>query len=323
MRPGGGVAASRGKSVSMGRASVEPNPTRRASSKAQAVGAWTAGVVDSDGCVSIKRNGPYYYVSVVVAQSGEDSPMLHRLRSEFGGSISRRKKRPGKSSPSYSWQVVGLDAHRLLRRISPYLLLKRDQALLAMKFRDFVGRAGLSLTDAQRCGQRALHQAIAEAKKDGPDVEQARMMAAALPEPLFEAWVAGLVDGDGCIGIRVSQGRYFTERVSVGQPVEGRGLLELLAEIFGGSVALRRRKNRPDFYQWDIHGPRASAMLKRVAPHLLQKQKQSALVLQYRETVERSQKRRTEDVIHRQRSLYEEARALNRHGTRPVIATSA
>lgn len=292
----------------------------RSASGEPLVNAWAAGVIDSDGCISIKKNGTYYYVSVVVAQSGDAPPMIARLQAHFGGSVSERRTRSFLSTERcWSWQVVGLAAEHFLRSVTPFLLLKRKQAALAQEFRSHVGTPGRPRTETQISGQQSLYDAIALAKGVGPTADEVRMQVRRLAPDAFAAWAAGLIDGDGSIGIAVMQGRYYTERVTVGQPTEGHGALLVLAEEFGGNVSERRREGRPPFFHWSVHGPRANNLLRHVRPHLVQKAEQADVVLRYRATVQAPGKRRTPELRRQQDALHALARELNRYGRRSTV----
>lgn len=104
---------------------------------------WAAGVVDSDGCITIKRSKPdkygarYYRLMIVVAQCGdhEIAPVIKLLRDTFCGSVQHREGK-GHRRAMWHWAVASMNAEIVLRKIQPYLIGKQDQALAALEYRD-------------------------------------------------------------------------------------------------------------------------------------------------------------------------------------------
>lgn len=107
--------------------------------------AWFAGFFDADGCVSIARkaargrNLETFSLACQIAQI--DTNPLMRFHERFGGSVrpdGRRETRVG--NPVYMWSVVSRDAEAFLMAVTPFLVLKRGRAELALEFRKlFVG----------------------------------------------------------------------------------------------------------------------------------------------------------------------------------------
>lgn len=97
---------------------------------------------------------------------------------------------------------------------------------------------------------------------------------------MTDAYAAGLIDGEGCIGIAHSNG-VFSARVDVGMTSKARGLLDALRREYGGMI----RNSRPGTAQWDaaecwtLHGSAAAPFLERVAPHLQLKAEQARIAL--------------------------------------------
>lgn len=110
------------------------------------IDAWAAGVVDSDGCITIKkrcgRSGQekrtYYSLFVVVSQSGKEiPPVIQKLKQEYGGLLEKpyKSKKKGRR-PRHTWYLAHGNAEVFLKQILPHLVGKKDQAELALKFRD-------------------------------------------------------------------------------------------------------------------------------------------------------------------------------------------
>lgn len=108
--------------------------------------AWAAGVIDGDGCVTIKRrrksraegfapSSAYFALWVIVGQSGATMPdMLKRLRWLYGGQIDPLKQVPGRQK-KWHWYVASARAEVFLRHVAPYVVQKRDQVRIALEYR--------------------------------------------------------------------------------------------------------------------------------------------------------------------------------------------
>jgi hypothetical protein len=125
--------------------------------------AWAAGVIDGEGCITVKKNGPYYSMQVIVAQSGyEPSPMIEELTRLYGGNS--RQAKPKNRTPVWHWQVVGANAEKVLKHVSPYLIQKRDQAEVALRFRTTLGAPGVRVPDAHKRNSELAYRELRELK---------------------------------------------------------------------------------------------------------------------------------------------------------------
>ena len=101
-----------------------------------------------------------------------------------------------------------------------------------------------------------------------------------------DAYAAGLIDGEGCIGIAESAGaRSYSVRVDVGLTSKARVVLERMQANYGGRLRLSRQETeRWDAAEtWSMHGQEAAAFLCKIAPHLLLKQEQAGIALRVEE----------------------------------------
>lgn len=109
--------------------------------------AWCAGFFDGEGCVYIEQakqysNGKktelnYYRVRVHLSQNIEQIVLI--LKDNFGGSVFRAKYKQKLLRPMYAWVgPTNEGSTSFLKKILPYLLVKRKQAELAIKFVDYL-----------------------------------------------------------------------------------------------------------------------------------------------------------------------------------------
>ena len=111
--------------------------------------AYTAGIVDGEGCILVSHQPTRYKghnperIGVVyrsyycrVAVSMTDSVVVPWLYKNFGGSLCRDKIAYRGSNALFEnrWIVATGDAEPFLRAIYPYLKLKQRQAKIALRF---------------------------------------------------------------------------------------------------------------------------------------------------------------------------------------------
>ena len=101
---------------------------------------YAAGVIDSDGCITIGRHNKVingntftnYRLEVIVGQT--DGRAVDFLFGTFGGYIHKRNALPPNRPFIYRWEIRGEKAMKLLKRLIPFLRIKREQAELAIQF---------------------------------------------------------------------------------------------------------------------------------------------------------------------------------------------
>lgn len=105
--------------------------------------AWTAGVIDADGCIFLRKVYPEgimcYSLAVTVSQSGTEKPnLIKRLEKLWGGSTTGKredKRRDYNRKPVWRWQIVSAGAEKMLREIKPFSIGKKNQVVIALEYR--------------------------------------------------------------------------------------------------------------------------------------------------------------------------------------------
>lgn len=100
---------------------------------------YTAGIIDGEGCItisfqkySVKRNRSRHRLTVDVANTNR--VLLEWLQKNWGGHIYESKPQKIIHKIGYHWKLQGINTIELLRAVLPYLILKKEQALLALAF---------------------------------------------------------------------------------------------------------------------------------------------------------------------------------------------
>jgi hypothetical protein len=99
--------------------------------------AYMAGLFDGEGYAGIKKKNDHrtnvvrYMPRAMIGLTNEYLPQL--LKFQFGGSLYHRHSQ-GNRKDLWMWEVSGSDAIAFLKVILPYLILKKPQAEILLKF---------------------------------------------------------------------------------------------------------------------------------------------------------------------------------------------
>lgn len=139
--------------------------------------AYAAGLIDGEGCIRVgkyhdTRNGRRLGFRGQLSIGMTDRKALEWLRDTLGGNFYLGRTSYDRTKAAYNWTMRTTDAARLLTAILPYLIIKREQALMLIEFAATLhqpgkwGRAGLpSSLLAHRAGLAARSL---ELNKKGP-----------------------------------------------------------------------------------------------------------------------------------------------------------
>ena len=123
------------------------------------------------------------------------------------------------------------------------------------------------------------------------------------PTELELAYIAGIIDGEGCISVFESQweakrNTYERERdtryrYKVIVKMVDPDAINLLMDVFGGSICMQQPKARARFPQfaWTVSEKRAAACLKLCLPYLRIKKHRAELLLQLSDLISKCSRR--------------------------------
>lgn len=101
--------------------------------------AWIAGFFDGEGCINIGRQfpgnrvTPRFILNVRVSNTAQQSVEI--LRKTFGGRVYPLARRRNEV-PCFQWYIYGKKAVEFLHAIYPCLVIKKEQAQMALEFYD-------------------------------------------------------------------------------------------------------------------------------------------------------------------------------------------
>lgn len=120
--------------------------------------AYAAGLFDGEGCIWIKRRaapgccGDVYALTADVSQ--DDPRPLTWLAERWGGQARPRSVQLRANRIAHRWYASGPTAAAFLRDVLPYLIVKHEQAVLAVEFQERhknPGRRGLTIEQRSYC----------------------------------------------------------------------------------------------------------------------------------------------------------------------------
>ena len=119
---------------------------------------YAAGLVDGEGCITAKatKSGTGMGIRVVVGMATKATALLERMLSVYGGTLITQSPKNPKHSDVITWTATGATAAAMLRRIEPHLILKTEQAQLALRIEEI-------RTSLPQIGDRDHHKWTPEA----------------------------------------------------------------------------------------------------------------------------------------------------------------
>ena len=141
--------------------------------------AYLAGVIDSDGFITIRRHSPnaLYPSSITFSESMgvlQTSPVVVQMfQADWGGTIQLRNRKPSKPGglgwkTQYAWYVTGRIAVSCIRDIRPYLRLKTIQADCLLALRESKERPHVEIRQApgRTSRSRSLNESVVAFRND-------------------------------------------------------------------------------------------------------------------------------------------------------------
>lgn len=282
--------------------------------------AYLAGLVDGDGYFKVSRSyrtpgtvHPYYATVVGVSQlwPGE---AVRIFASTFGGVVMDPRKN-SVCRLMARCEIRGSKAESAARRLLPFLLLKRDQAILLLEVarlrshrRGRVRDSGAACAQMERVRQALWwsHDGTGWSRNLFPLSRDLRGYEELTPDQLgwsreqLLSYLAGIIDSDGNLRIerrRVKDmiGPHYRINIRCGQVMPSRAV-ELLAKTFGGRLGVRksRRASCRDMVTWSLHDRSAVPAIEALLPYLIVKQAEAFLLLDLRRLKAKGKKGVTE-----------------------------
>lgn len=141
-------------------------------------------------------------------------------------------------------------------------------------------------------------------------------------DPAVLGYIAGIVDGEGCLTIRLASGPGSINpshniKLTIGNTDPA--LMVWLIKTIGGTYRARpwkkRQKHHKLPYDWDLYGSNLEALLRAIQPFLQLKKQQADLLLELA-ALKRTRNRPLSDThVEKNKTLLGRIRVLNQRGS--------
>ncbi len=97
--------------------------------------AYTAGIIDGEGCIRFNRQATRLTMRVHVTNTNK--ALIDWLHRTYGGYVwAERRQYIPNAKPRFAWEVSAQAAYRFLHQVRPFLMLKAEQADLAISMQE-------------------------------------------------------------------------------------------------------------------------------------------------------------------------------------------
>jgi hypothetical protein len=131
-----------------------------------------AGIIDGEGSIGIEHLKPtkgrkkdYYTCRLTVINTS--FTLMRWIKENFGGTFDTRKAILGRKVV-YRWHIFGKNMDAILQAIFPFLIIKKIQAHIVLKYRNTVGKTGWNVSDEVLAIRKKLWQECKDWNKIGP-----------------------------------------------------------------------------------------------------------------------------------------------------------
>lgn len=94
--------------------------------------AWAAGFIDGEGSITLMSVNSKRAYSVLLEATNRDVAALERLRELFGGTFQVHTRGNALHATTLKWRLFAANACRAIAELYPYLVVKQEQARLAL-----------------------------------------------------------------------------------------------------------------------------------------------------------------------------------------------
>ena len=99
-----------------------------------------------------------------------------------------------------------------------------------------------------------------------------------------KSYIAGIVDGEGCIVIVVNDNKHLCHVVSLQIGNTDKMMLLFIKKYFGGSLFRANEKNKNGYWKLQLSSKNAINCIKLIYPYLITKRKQAKMALLFQKT---------------------------------------
>jgi hypothetical protein len=249
---------------------------------------YAAGFFDGDGCIQLEEKSNQKNTFVVnVRITNTNREVLDWFKARFNGHIGIQppNRNVKTNKKCWYWKCESRIANTFLKTVIPFLVLKREQAQIAIDFQSRVKRGANRLTHEEIEIRRGMSTKICELKDTQHLIPYT--------EKLDLRYLAGFIDGEGNVCIYDVPGPHYELSMRVTNSNES--VVRLLKNSFGGSVCKKEDGRDGPCFDWQIQGDSAAILLEDVLQCLICKRPHAVLAIEFQRAKEKLKK--SEEVL--------------------------
>lgn len=235
--------------------------------------AYFAGIFDTEVYYTIHEQHALY-----ITYQKQNRELLKLVSNSFGGKINKVKIQPFHSKQIWIWSSPSNHAYKVLKKIHPFLRIKRERAGLCIECYERCAQPGLSLGEKNKIGE-----AYRELLQNWQTEPEQRFYYFGLPH-LKISYIAGLFDVDSSFVItkRRDRNSYLLEVINKKADYE---TLEFIQKTFGGKIYSmpKSKLNKQDIWELKYNSQQAYAVLQQIYPYLKAQKRAAELCMQFQE----------------------------------------
>ena len=239
-----------------------------------------ATVIDTEGWITIQKTNNKIGLVLQLGVGNTNPNLTDWLKSTFGGSIYHRKSQSEYRKSCYTWRIYSNTASQLLIEILPYLLIKKEQAELAIQFQSNMHGKSSALepfSEEYQMKMVEMKKAMNKLNQKGK-INDIPLKEISIDSSIEEDYIrlAMLLDCEGYIGIyKINQSLGTIIGVGNTNP----NLLSWISLKFGGAVSktIRKNYNHRNYYTWRANTKKAKRLLELIKEYLIMKEEQAIL----------------------------------------------
>ncbi len=231
--------------------------------------AYMAGLIDTDGTMGIYFLGESGY-QIRLAFNNDDQPLMKWIVNNFGGTYKATPPDVRRSTQGFVWMPQGREHLRsFIDSIIPFLVSKKPEASI---IRDFVD-IGHAIVPEIR--QRLSKECKLLKKQRGiVETDTLRNFLDTKPS-LRHAYIAGMIDGDGNIGVYQDPAPGTAKAMITNQCLP---ILQEIKHLYGGSIYECKKGT----WRWQSSRMKdTELLLLGIIPHLVIKREKGKEALSY------------------------------------------
>lgn len=279
---------------------------------------YLAGIIDGEGTIEISKQERKYKICIRVGNTSEI--LIDYLKEKYlGNKYGPYKKKSDFHRDAFEWKCTAKEAIKLIKQIEPYLIVKQEQALLAirawedtfknnyhdgsnripkyafdkresyyqqMKHLNFRGKLEEIIGELKILKSKYVitfdnYERVSEIIIKNEEVSKKEEKHSTIDKKSKLLYLAAMVDGEGTIGVYKHGEK--TYRLNIRIPNTSEKLIDYLKRNYKGNKGgpiKGKQENWKDIFVWTCHSEYAFKIIKQIQPYLIIKQEQANLAIE-------------------------------------------